>query len=91
MDTNYKPTGIFSEPMPEPSPEEFEAIRARIRECIERHPDPNAPTIDNYCEPLGLPRAKISRVLSKMIQGSEVRQKEDLYDHDWVYRKGSNW
>lgn len=90
MDPNYKSESDSGPLKPLPVGA-LDLIRLKIRECIETKSDPNGPAIQKFCEPLGYSQKHVSHVLGGMISKGEVRQKEDSFEHEWVYRQGSNW
>ena len=59
-----------------------------VREVVERVGDP---LMSHIIQETGADALDVKRVVQEMVHRGELRQKEDPIDHDWSYRKGSNW
>ena len=63
-------------------------IHAEIRSIVE---DMGDPLMADLVGRTHSTYDKVAPVVKLMVRRGELRQKEDLVDHDWTYRKSANW
>uniref|UniRef100_A0A6M3KUN7 Uncharacterized protein n=1 Tax=viral metagenome TaxID=1070528 RepID=A0A6M3KUN7_9ZZZZ len=67
------------------------ALKTLIRECVQKVGDPLMEDIYEYVCQRGHTKNDARVKVLDMVNFGELRMTEDVIDHDWTYRKGTNW
>jgi hypothetical protein len=63
-----------------------EELKKAILECIDSHGSPSIADLIRNCESIAT-EDEIKKAVRELCQDGQIRQKEDLQEHDWVYRR----